>query len=126
MVRLVGHCADMPAAYRAAAVVVQPSREPEAFGRVTAEAEAMGAIVVASNLGAAAETVLPGTTGFLVPPDDAAALAEALERALSLPDDARAAMAAQARAHIAGRFALARMCADTLAVYAEVSDAHRG
>jgi glycosyltransferase involved in cell wall biosynthesis len=118
--RLVGHCADMPAAYRAAQIVVQPSRRPEAFGRVAAEAEAMGAIVVASDIGAAPETVLAGVTGFLASAGDAEALAGALEQALSLSEFARAGMAARARAHIAGRFALTRMCADTLAVYEAV------
>jgi glycosyltransferase involved in cell wall biosynthesis len=119
-VLLVGHCADMPAAYRAAQIVVQPSRRPEAFGRVAAEAEAMGAIVVASDIGAAPETVLAGVTGFLASAGDAEALAGALEQALSLSEFARAGMAARARAHIAGRFALTRMCADTLAVYEAV------
>jgi glycosyltransferase involved in cell wall biosynthesis len=119
-IRLVGHCADMPAAYRAAQIVVQPSRLPEAFGRVAAEGEAMGRVVVASDLGAAPETVLAGVTGFLVPPDNAEALADALEQALSLSEFVRAGMAARARAHIAWRFALTRMCAETLAVYEAV------
>jgi glycosyltransferase involved in cell wall biosynthesis len=122
VVRMVGHHGDMVAVYRAAAVVVQPSRTPEAFGRVAAEAQAMGVPVIASNLGAAPETVRTGldATGFLVEPDNAAALAAALERALALSEDERHAMAARARAHIAARYTLTRMCTDTLAVYAEV------
>jgi glycosyltransferase involved in cell wall biosynthesis len=121
-VRLVGHCADMPAAYRAAALVLQPSRTPEAFGRIAAEAEACGVLVVASDLGAAPETVLTGegATGFLFEPGNVAALAAALERALALSEAERAAMAARARAHVRARFALSRMCAATLAVYEAV------
>ena len=45
-VRRTGYCADMPAALLAASVVVIPSTEPEAFGRVAAEAQAMGTPVV--------------------------------------------------------------------------------
>jgi glycosyltransferase involved in cell wall biosynthesis len=57
-VKRVGHCTDMPAALLSAAVVTVPSTEPEAFGRVAVEAQAMGAPVVVSDLGAVPETVL--------------------------------------------------------------------
>src|SRR5690606_22955856 len=56
-VRLVGHVDDMPAAYLAAHVAVVASTEPEAFGRAAAEAEAMGCPVIATDIGAAPETV---------------------------------------------------------------------
>ena len=52
VVRRVGHCTDMPAAFLAASVVTVPSTEPEAFGRSAVEAQAMGAPVVVSDLGA--------------------------------------------------------------------------
>ena len=58
LVRRVGHCADMPAAFLAASVVTVPSTEPEAFGRSAVEAQAMGTPVVVSDLGAVPETVL--------------------------------------------------------------------
>ncbi|TXN28069.1 glycosyltransferase family 4 protein, partial [Methylobacterium sp. WL19] len=54
----VGHCTDMPAAFRAASVVAVPSVEPEAFGRSAVEAQALGTPVVVSDLGAVPETVL--------------------------------------------------------------------
>ena len=57
-VRLVGHCADVPAALTLADLAVIASTEPEAFGRFAVEAEAMGVPVVATDLGAASETVL--------------------------------------------------------------------
>lgn len=58
IVHRVGHCADMPAAFRAASVVAVPSVEPEAFGRSAVEAQALGTPVVVSDLGAVPETVL--------------------------------------------------------------------
>ncbi len=58
IVRRVGHCADMPAAFQSADVVCVPSIEPEAFGRSAVEAQAMGVPVVVTNIGAAPETVL--------------------------------------------------------------------
>jgi glycosyltransferase involved in cell wall biosynthesis len=117
VVRLVGRCDDMAAAYKLASVVVSASTEPEAFGRVAVEAQAMGRPVIASGHGGALETVAPGETGWLYPPGDVAALAGALDAALSLPPDARAAMGAAGRARVAARFTVAAMQAATLAVY---------
>ncbi|GMA78198.1 hypothetical protein GCM10025880_46150 [Methylorubrum aminovorans] len=62
IVRRVGHCTDMPAAFRAASVVAVPSVEPEAFGRSAVEAQALGIPVVVSDLGAVPETVLAPPT----------------------------------------------------------------
>ncbi len=99
IVRRVGHCTDMPAAFRAASVVAVPSVEPEAFGRSAVEAQALGTPVVVSDLGAVPETVLapPETpagqrTGWRVPAGDAAALAASLTEALSLGASARDAL----------------------------------
>ena len=120
MVRLVGHCRDMAAAYMLADVVVSASTDAEAFGRVAAEAQAMGRPVVATDHGGSRETVLPGQTGWLVPPGDAVALALALERALSLDAGQRAQLAAAARENVLAHFTVGQMCAATLAVYADV------
>ncbi len=57
-VLLVGHVADMPAAYNAAHLAVVASTEPEAFGRVATEAQIMGCPVVATAIGAPPETIL--------------------------------------------------------------------
>lgn len=120
IVQLVGHCRDMPAAYMHADVVVSASVEPEAFGRVAAEAQAMGRPVIATDLGAARETVIDGETGWLVPPGDPDALAAVLAKAIAMSTAAREAMAARATAHIHAKFTRDRMCAETLAVYREL------
>jgi glycosyltransferase involved in cell wall biosynthesis len=120
-----GHCTDMPAAFLAASVVTVPSTEPEAFGRSAVEAQAMGAPVVVSDLGAVPETVLappqvPAAqrTGWHVKAGDAKALADALQEALSLGASARDAMARRARAHVEAHFSLDRMIGETLDLYA--------
>jgi glycosyltransferase involved in cell wall biosynthesis len=124
IVRRVGHCADMPAAFQAADVVCVPSIEPEAFGRSAVEAQAMGVPVVVTNIGAAPETVLAPPqaseserTGWRVPPDDAPALAEALAQMLALGASQRDALASRARRHVESHFSVEKMCARTLAVY---------
>ena len=130
-IRCVGHCDDMPAAYLAAHVALAPSVEPESFGRVSVEAQAMGVPIIVADLGAAAETVLapPGVadalrTGWRVRPGDATALADALAAVLPLRAAARDALATRARAHVDARFSLVRMAAATLDVYARLFE-HR-
>jgi len=78
-----GYCTDMPAALMAANMVVSPSIKPESFGRTAVEAQAMGKPVIASAHGGSLETVRDVTSGLLVPPGDAAALAAAMTQLLS-------------------------------------------
>lgn len=131
IVRRVGHCDDMPAAFMAASVVVMPSIEPETFGRVAVEAQAIGTPVVVSDLGAAAETVqappeVPSEqrTGWRVPPGDADALAAGIASALSLGASSRDGMARRARAHVEARFSLDRMARDMLDAYVALMESH--
>lgn len=118
--RILEDCRDMPAAYQLADAVVSASTDPEGFGRVIVEAQAMGRAVIATDHGGARETIAPGTTGWLVPPRDPPALAAAIAEALSLDPDARAALAGRARAHVAAEYSRELMCARTIAVYEEL------
>lgn len=119
-VRIVEHCNDMPAAYMLSTVVVSASTEPEGFGRVPVEAQAMGRIAIATNHGGAMETIIPGHTGWLIPPSDPEALAQAITAALSLTKEQRDMMAAQAMAHVSQHFSKTVMADKTLNVYAEL------
>jgi glycosyltransferase involved in cell wall biosynthesis len=120
--RIVGDCRDMAAAYMLADVVVSASTDPEAFGRIAVEASAMGRPVIATDHGGARETVQAGETGWLVPPGDSVALAQALEAALHLTAAERVALGRRARDFVVERFSKARMCAATLQVYGELLD----
>ncbi len=111
---------DLPAAYMLANMVLSPSQIPEAFGRVCAEAQAMGVPVIATDLGATRETVLDGETGWLVPQGDVDALADAIRNALALSHSNRLAMTEKSILHARNNFNMERMCATTLAVYAEL------
>lgn len=116
---LPGHARDMASAYAAADMVVCPSLAPEAFGRTAAEAQAMGAPVIASDHGGAREVVAPGRTGWLAAPGDADAWRQALSHALALSDEQRRGLAAAARARITERFSTQSLQAATLRVYRE-------
>jgi glycosyltransferase involved in cell wall biosynthesis len=102
-------------------VVVSASTDPEAFGRTVVEAQAMGRPVIAPNHGAASETVQSGVTGWLVPPNDAGALAAAIRAALALTPELRQRMAEQAEFHARKKFSKAEMCARTLGFYRRVA-----
>ncbi len=119
-VRMVGYCGDMPAAYMLANVVVSASTDPEGFGRVPIEAQAMGRPIVATNHGGAMETILPGETGWLVEPGNAEELAKAIDEALAMTPEQRAYMATHAMMHIAENFTRSRMVDQTMDVYAEL------
>ncbi|MCA3285683.1 MAG: glycosyltransferase family 4 protein [Roseomonas sp.] len=119
-VRLVGHANDMPVALMLANVVIHASTDAEAFGRTVIEAQAMARPVIASDLGAPRETVAEGVTGWRTPPGDAAALADAIGKTLSLPAEERAALGARARAAVLSGYTTEAMQAATIAVYREV------
>ena len=119
-VRMVDHCNDMPAAYMLSTIVVCPSTDPEGFGRVPVEAQAMGRPIIASDHGGAQETILRGQTGWLVPPSDSNSMAMAIEEALSLTPTQRSMLATRAMAHVAENFTKAHMADRTLDVYAEL------
>ncbi|WP_017930065.1 glycosyltransferase family 4 protein [Robiginitomaculum antarcticum] len=110
--RIPGHSADMPVAYSCADYVLSCSTDPEAFGRVAAEAQAMGKWVIASDHGGARETVIDGVTGARVTPSDVAALATALTDGAS-----RAFSPKTSRAHIMENFSDTAMQDAVLQLY---------
>jgi glycosyltransferase involved in cell wall biosynthesis len=120
IVRLIERAEDLPAAYMLSDVVVSASTQPEAFGRVLVEAQALGRPVIGTDHGGSRETVLQGETGWLTPPGDADALAEAIDQAVGLTARQRLRVAEVAIAHVRAHFGKDTMCAKTLEVYDEV------
>lgn len=115
--RLPGHFSDMPTALSAANIVISASTDPEAFGRVAAEAQAMGRPVIATAHGGALETVIDGITGFHVKPGDAGELSSALIKALA---DLNQFDRKRMRRHVQENFSKRQLQEKTLAVYAEL------
>ncbi|MFC1832697.1 glycosyltransferase family 4 protein [Thermodesulfobacteriota bacterium] len=123
---MVGHCEDMPAALMLADVVVSASsNEPEAFGRTTIEAMAMGKPVIATAHGGSLETVTPQKTGWLVEPGAADNLAVALDEALASPDKMRR-YGSAGKAAVNSTFTMDNMCEKTIAFYRKLVAAERG
>lgn len=119
-VRIVDHCNDMPAAYMLATVVISASTDPEGFGRVPVEAQAMGRPIIATDHGGARETIVRGETGWLIPPANPEALENAINEALALTPNQRAILATRAMSHVAAHFTREQMADRTLDVYSEL------
>lgn len=121
LVRIARHTNYVSEAYMLARVVVATSIEPEAFGRVVLEAQAMGKPVIATNHGGPQETVMPDVTGWLIEPGKDDVLALYIDHALNLDDDTLHWMAEHGVVN-ARQFSLEIMCQNTLNVYMELLD----
>ena len=120
IMHVVGHCNDMPAAYMLTDIVISASTDPEAFGRIMVEGQALGRLVIGSNHGGSTETVINGQTGWLVEPNDPDRLADKLNFALNLTEAQRDNITKTAIRHIQKNYSKQLMSSKTLEVYNEL------
>jgi glycosyltransferase involved in cell wall biosynthesis len=116
-VQFINHCREMPLAYSLADVVVSASIEPEAFGRVSVEAQSMAKPIVASNIGGSKETILNKKSGFLYNHDDPRELAKSLNTVIQLSQDELKSMGNEGRKNITKKFDVETMCDTNLNEY---------
>lgn len=116
-VRFVDHIADMPAAYCLGDLVVHASTDPEAFGRVIIEAQALEVPVIASNLGAPSQTIEHGKTGWLHQAGDPKDLALKIQHVFEKDCGI---IAKQALSHVQRTYSDHLMFNKTIAVYKRV------
>ena len=116
-IKFIQHCKEMPLAYSLADVVVSASIEPEAFGRVSVEAQAMGKPIIASNIGGSKETIINKKTGFLYKHDDPRELAKILNTVIQLSVDDLKFMGNEGRKNVTKKFDVETMCQSNLKEY---------
>ena len=116
-IKFIDHCKEMPVAYSLCDVVVSASIKPEAFGRVSVEAQAMGKPIVASDLGGSKETILRGKSGYLYKHDDPRHLAKNLNSIIELDQDTLHSIGNEGRKNISKKFDVEVMCDSTLREY---------
>ena len=109
-VKFLGSQPDIARFYAVSDIVVSASTEPEAFGRVAVEAQAMAKPIVASALGGSLETVKDAVTGRLYDVQDKHGLADALRRLLANPE-LLPVMGQAGRAWVLDRFTTEKTCA---------------
>jgi len=120
IIHVVDHCDDIPAALMLTDVVVSASTDPEAFGRVVVEGQALGRPVIGTNHGGSKETIIKGKTGWLAEPNDPDSLATAIGKILDLSETQRVKISESAITHIHENYSKEIMCARTLDVYNEL------
>ena len=113
----VEHCKEMPLAYATADIVVSSSIEPEAFGRVSVEAQSMQKMIVASNLGGSNETVIDGKTGILFEAGNSDELSEKIIKVMNMDPDELLEMGINGRENAVKKFNVEKMCFSTYSEY---------
>ena len=116
-IRFIDHCKNMALAYKVSDIIVSASNEPEAFGRVSVEAQSMGKPIIASNIGGSKETVIHEKTGFLFESNNAKSLSKQILRVLNMDETSLKMMGIEARKNVTQRFNVEKMCFSTYSEY---------
>jgi len=115
--KFIDHCKNMPLAYKISDLVVSASIEPEAFGRVVIEAQAMKKPIIASNIGGSKETIVNDRTGFLFESENPLSLCKKIIEALNLDESTLKSMGNEGRKNVIKKFNVEKMCFSTYLEY---------
>ena len=116
-IKFINHCKDMALAYKISDLVVSPSIEPEAFGRVAVEAQSMEKIIIASNIGGSNETIVNNKTGFLFNSGDASSLSKKIIEVITMDENVIKLIGKEGRKNIIKKFNVEKMCFSTYSEY---------
>ena len=117
IIKFIDHSAEMPVAYMVANLVVSSSVEPEAFGRVSVEAQSMEIPIVASDIGGSRETIVNEKTGFLFQSGNPNALAEAIMMVMKKDYNSLKSIGFEGRKNVLKKFDVDKMCQTTFTEY---------
>ena len=116
----VGSRTDLNNFYSLADLVISASTDPEAFGRISVEAQAMGKFVIASNHGGSVETVNDGETGYLFENNNAEDLCKKIIDAISNEKYKSEKTSEACISHVREKYSKIKMCEETINFYKEV------
>ena len=115
--RFIEKCEYMPAAYMLADIIVSSSIEPEAFGRVSVEAQSMRKPIIASNIGGSNETIINNKTGILFENGNVDSLSQKINEIVNLDTLTLELMGKEGRKNVINRFNIEKMCLNTYSEY---------
>ncbi|MDA9687831.1 glycosyltransferase family 4 protein [Candidatus Pelagibacter sp.] len=115
--KFIDHCKNMALAYKISDFVVSASIEPEAFGRVSVEAQSMKKTIIASNIGGSKETIIDNITGFLFESGKPESLSKKIIEVLQLDESTLKSMGNEGRKNIINKFNVEKMCFSTYGQY---------
>ncbi|MBD1134817.1 glycosyltransferase family 4 protein [Pelagibacterales bacterium SAG-MED47] len=116
-IKFIDQCKDMALAYKVSDIVISPSIEPEAFGRVAVEAQSMEKLIIASNIGGSNETIINEKTGFLFEAGDVNSLSKKIIQAITMDESSLKLMGKEGRKNIIKKFNVEKMCFSTYSEY---------
>ena len=116
-VKFIDHCKNMPVAYKISDLIVSSSIEPEAFGRVSVEAQSMEKPIIASNIGGSRETIINDKTGFLFEAGKPESLSKKIIEVLKLDESTLKSLGNEGRKNVIKKFNVEKMCFSTYLEY---------
>ena len=116
-VKFIDHCKNMPVAYKISTFVVSASIEPEAFGRVSVEAQSMQKTILASNIGGSKETIIDNKTGILFESGNSEEMSKKIIELLNLDESTLNQMGIEGRKNVINKFNVEKMCFSTYSEY---------
>ena len=116
-IKFIDNCNDMALAYKISDIIISSSIEPEAFGRVSVEAQSMEKLIIASNIGGSNETIKNGETGFLFEAGNAVSLSKKIIRAITMDETSLKLMGKEGRKNVIKKFNVEKMCFSTYSEY---------
>jgi len=123
IVKFIDKCELMPLAYKVSDIVVSASIKPEAFGRVSVEAQSMEKPIIASNIGGSKETIIEEKTGFLFEAEQPEALSKKLIHVLNLDESTLKFIGIEGRKNVIKKFNIEKMCFSTYSEYKKLINA---
>ena len=125
IVKFIDHCEEMPIAYAIANLVCSCSYEPEAFGRVSVEAQSMQIPIIASNIGGSKETIIEGRTGYLFTNKDPLALSDTIISVMQKNYNSFKSIGFEGRKNVLKKFDVDKMCRTTFTEYKKLIELSR-
>ena len=116
-IKFISSCKEMPVAYKISNLVVSASIEPEAFGRVSVEAQSMEKPIVASDIGGSKETIVKDKSGLFFKSEDPISLAEKIKEIMNYEDNTLQSMGIEGRKNVIKKFDVEKMCNSTFVEY---------
>ena len=115
--KFINHCKNMPLAYQISDLIISASIEPESFGRISVEAQAMKKIIVASNIGGSNETIINDKTGLLFESGNSRSLSKKIIQGLMMDETSLKIMGNEGRKNVIKKFNVEKMCFSTYSEY---------
>ena len=117
LIKFINHCKEMPVAYGISNLVCSCSSEPEAFGRVSVEAQSMQIPIIASNIGGSIETIVQDKSGYLFKNNDPIDLANSIASLMQKDYNSLKSIGLEGRKNVIKKFNVDKMCQTTFTEY---------